>query len=95
MSKEQILTLINEKDMYNISPLLLSIINKKNGSIVRLRKHGAKLFDSDYNTIENNLLEACIQGDSDTVIRYYKAGFEKFDKVKSEEEKTLAHIVSV
>ena len=76
---------------------MIALKNDKNGSIVRLRSHGAQLNqdDNDYEDISFDLLEAAQSGDYQCFMKYFKAGFIRFDEVRNIEGKSLAHLVSL
>lgn len=78
---------------------MIALKNNKNGSIVRLHKHGAVLRpssqnDSDFREISIDLIDAAKAGDFECFMKYSKAGFNEYSKVANMEGKSLAHIVS-
>lgn len=88
--------MINHSDIYGYTPLMIALKNNKNGSIVRLKNHGAILRenDADFDEISYDLLEAAVKGDYMCFMKYYKGGFTRFSDVKNIEGKSLAHLVS-
>lgn len=92
--------LINQPDIYGITPLMLAIKNERNGSIIRLTNSGAGLRqdeenDKDLEEISFDLLKAASEGDYGCFMKYSKAGFKQFNKVLNIEGKSLAHVVSL
>lgn len=98
MTQVDIKKLINAADIYGLTPLMLALKNNKNGSIVRLHKHGAVLRQSnsnecDFREISIDLIDAAKAGDFECFMKYSKAGFNEYSKVANMEGKSLAHIV--
>ena len=93
MEGHEIRSIINQKDIYRMTPLMLAVVKKKNGSILRLKKLGATLGDGIFAFVQSQLIQIAADGDTDGVFRYYKAGFQDFNQVVNVEMKTLAHIV--